>query len=98
MKTLAIPLLAVALSGCAALPSDLLLEQNHTSSATQHMRAQPTNVGYNASMMFLRWRPTKASYVDLGEGVSYSAEVVPHHPETFQGRFGIDICLRNCGE
>lgn len=82
-------------TGCATLaPTDLLLEQDHMSSATQHVRAHPTDIGINSSMVYLRWRPTKHVYIDLGEGVSYSAAFVPHHPEVFQGRVGIDIPLR----
>lgn len=82
-------------TGCASLaPTDLLLEQDHMSSVTQHFRAQATNMGVNASMVYLRWHPTKRAYVDLGEGVSYGAEFCAHHPEVFQGRVGIDIPLR----
>jgi hypothetical protein len=95
MRTLLTVLILAALTGCASLaPTDLLLEQDHMSSATQHLRAHPTNMGVNASMVYLRWRPTKHTYVDLGEGVSYSASFCPHHPEVFQGRVGIDIPLR----
>ena len=87
-------ILLTVLGGCATLaPTDLLLEQDHISSATQHFRARPTNMGVNASMVYLRWRPTEHTYIDLGEGVSYGAEFCAHHPEVFQGRAGIDIPL-----
>jgi hypothetical protein len=86
-------LAAVSLAGCAALPSDVLLEQGHTSSLTQHLRATPTNYGTNTSMLFLRWRPAPRVYVDLGEGISYGASFVPSHPEVFQGRIGLDLPL-----
>ena len=95
MKALLTALILSALTGCASLaPTDLLLEQDHMSSATQHLRATPTNVGINASMAYLRWRPTRHVYVDLGEGVSYGAPLINHHPEVFQGRVGVDIPLR----
>lgn len=82
------------LSGCAVMPADVLLEQDHMSSASQHFRTPATNYGINSTMVYLRWRPTARTYIDLGEGVSYSGALVPSHPETFQGRFGIDIPLQ----
>lgn len=86
--------LLLALSACAALkPTDILLEQDHMSSATQHFRAHRTYMGVNSSMVYLRWRPSRHTYVDIGEGLSYGADFCPHHPEVFQGRAGIDIPL-----
>lgn len=94
---IACTIIAAVLSGCAVMPSSALLEENHISSASQHMRGcNDSNLGYNATMVFLHWRPTASSYIDLGEGISYQASVVPHHPETFQGRFGIELCLKDC--
>lgn len=81
------------LAGCAIEPYSVLLEQDHLSSASQHLMRTPCDYGVNATMVYLHWAPSSHTYVDLGEGVSYSASVVPNHPETFSGRFGVQIEL-----
>lgn len=86
-----LPILAagVFLSGCAAIPSQVLLEQGHESSAAQHICRAPTDYGINSTSVVLNWNIGDRAYLALGEGVSYNASMVPHHPEIFTGRFGI---------
>lgn len=94
MARYALVAVVVLNSGCAILPADMLFEQDHMSSLTQHFRVPETQYGISSTMVYLHWCPTVRTYVDLGEGISYSGALIPKHPEVFQGRFGVAIPLR----
>lgn len=88
-------MIAVNVAGCALMPSALLLEQAHQSSAAQHLMRAPTDYGTSSTSLMLRWQPCRRVSIDAGEGVSYSASVVPHHPEVFSARVDLQLWARS---
>lgn len=94
-----IALLALALTGCAALPDTVRPEYEHMSHATQHFGANHTNYGANMASIILHWDAPKNTYVEVGEGLdldrhyrdinSYGAIIGPREEFTF--RVGMNI-------
>lgn len=67
MKT-PIVLLALGLTGCAALEPTVRLEVQHTSHLTQHFSATDYNCGYETAMIDLHWQYDRL-HLDIADGL-----------------------------
>ncbi len=97
MRHLSAALVAVALSGCAAIePNALHVGMQHLSSATQHFGKHPTNVGNDCAAVSALWYPTPHTYIELQE--CYIVDGAPftggHGHEMFNARAGLSINLK----
>ncbi len=92
MNTVLILMIAISLSGCAAMyPDTFGPEVMHISHASQHFGDHPTNYGYELAGGALKWH---RGNFNLSLGEYYNADHdLDGYRETFVGRASYDIPL-----
>ena len=102
-------LIGASLTACAELkPVSVPIEVEHVSHASQHFGSDPTNYGYDAVSIGLKWRPLpyatvvvsegyviegKCTHIRTGAPTSYGA-LVGNTPEVTTARFTFEIPIR----
>jgi hypothetical protein len=92
-------LIALTLSGCAALAPTVRFETQHTSHATQRLQSPPTSYGYNAVLLDLHWDYRRV-HVDIADGLNLTARdtyvsqaygALAGPREVFQATISVDV-------
>lgn len=98
MKTLALGLVVLTLTGCATLlPDAITAEVAHESHATQHEPCtnHPTEYGRNTIGLAARWERGRF-FGEVSEGYSFHGnDGSPAPKDVFEARVGVDIWRKN---